>query len=116
LRIGASFTGEQRPATLECLAKELDVDEAFLAELLRALVAAGLIIRGEPSDDPRYVLSRSADRIRLKDVLDALRRSPGDADLAAQGTTGARAVQLWHDLDESIARAAANRTLAELIE
>jgi membrane protein len=116
LRIGAAFSSERRPATLQRLARELDVDEAFLVELLNALVAADLIVRAEPSDDPRYVLSRSADRIRLKHVLDALRRAPDDARIASQATLGARGVELWNDLDEVTARAPANRTLAELIE
>jgi membrane protein len=115
LRIGAAFVGQERPVSLEQLARELDVDQATLAELLSALVRAGLLVRAEPSEDPRYVLSRPAESIHLKDVVDALRRSASDVQEPAHGKLRAHAVDLWRELDEAVTRAPSNRTLAELI-
>jgi membrane protein len=116
LRITAAFLNKETPAGLERLARELDIDEAFLVELLGALVRAGLLVRAEPSDDPRYVLARPAESIHLKDILDALRRAPGDIQDAEHGRVGAHAVALWRELDTATADAPANKSLAELLE
>jgi membrane protein len=116
LRIGMAFSSKEPPVSLEQLARELDVDEAFLVELLGALVKAQLLVRAEPSEDPRYVLSRPAESIHLKDVLDSLRRSPDDVQQVAHATLGAHAVELWRELDEATASAPANKTLAQLLD
>jgi membrane protein len=116
LHIAGAFLNKEPPAGLERLARELDIDEAFLVELLDALVRAGLLVRAEPSDDPRYVLSRPAESIHLKDILDALRRAPGDIQDAEHGRVGAHAVALWRELDAATADAPSNKNLADLVE
>jgi membrane protein len=115
LRIATAFEAHDPPVSLQQMARELDLDEAFVGELLEALVRARLLVRAEPSDDPRYVLARPVDDVRLKDVVDALRGSPGDIEQASHAALGARALALWRELDDAAVEAPSNKTLAEVI-
>jgi membrane protein len=117
LRISASFSAGQPPPTVRSQSAELDIHEPLLTELLEHLVTAGLLVRVQGESAPAYVLARPAEQIRLKDVLDALRRPErGPEDFGNQARVGALAARLWHELDCELARSPANRTLRELIE
>jgi membrane protein len=116
LRIVTAFLSQERPASLEQLARELDADDVLLMELLDALVRAELLVRALPNEDPRYVLARPPESIRLKDVLDALRRSPGDTPHIAHDAFGRDALALWRELDDATASAEANRSLAQVAQ
>lgn len=117
LRICASYVAGQPPVTSDEQSRELDIHEPLLTELLDRLVRAGLLLKVENASAPAHVPARPAEQIRLKDVLDALRRSPERAEDADPGARlGAVAERLWQRLDEALACSPANRTLRELVD
>jgi membrane protein len=117
LRISASFSAGQHPPSARSQSAELDIHEPLLTELLEQLVQAGLLVKVEGESTPAYVLARPAEQIRLKDVLDALRRpAHGPEDFGDRARVGALAARLWQELDDALARSPANRTLRELID
>jgi membrane protein len=118
LRIARAFmNGEPRPRLLS-LSAALDVPEALLAELLDRLALSGLLAKTDSSSDPGYVLALAPERFRVKDVLDALRRTPGasPAQLARRLRLDSEAERLWLELDRALADSPVNCSFRELLD
>jgi membrane protein len=118
LRIGDAFLSCEGPISERKLSTELAVPEPMLRELLETLVQASIVVQAEPISDPTYVLARPAERIRVKDVLDALRKTHGvpNDSFTAHAQMGSMAAQLWRELDAALSESPANRTLREVLD
>jgi membrane protein len=117
LRISFRFVSGQSPPTGRALSAELDIHEPLLAMLLEPLVQAGLVLKVEEESKAAYALARPAERIHLKDVLDALRCSPnGGREVPDDARIASLATRLWYELDGEQAHSPANRTLREVIQ
>lgn len=118
MRVATAFCHGNRPLSRHELSRELDAPEMMLTELVGKLVEAGLVVATGPLDNPNYVLARAPEIVSVKDVLDALRRSPGgesEEHGRPLGVSGLGA-PLWLELDEWLAGAPGNLSLRELVE
>jgi membrane protein len=120
IAITRAFIGGAPPPGLCALCDRLDAPEPLLDELLRRLVAGGLLCETSEPDaaDPHFSLARAPERIYVKDVLDALRGSPNEeprADGHAHGVDH-DAVQLLQHFEDEIAQSPHNRSLRALAE
>lgn len=87
-----------------------------ISELLDRRVDAGMLVRPDASGDGGYVLTKPPDRIRVTDVLDALRRSPHFQPERRQAAGLDRvASQIWLELDRALERSPANWSLQQII-
>jgi membrane protein len=96
----------------DAMADALEVPVRSVREILAALEAAGLVAsRGDARDG--FQLGRAADRIRVTDVLDAL-RGPRVGAVALTGV-GPAVAELLSQMDQSAGKSLAGVTLADLI-
>jgi membrane protein len=103
--------------TRQALSLRFDAPEEVISELLDRLVDAGMLVRAGASGDGAYALAKSPDRIRVKDVLDALRRSPSFQPERREAAGLDRvASQIWLDLDRALERSPANWSLQQIID
>jgi membrane protein len=117
LEVVRAFEQGRPYPTREQLSLRFDAPEEVIAELLDHLVSAGLLVHTSAPRDAAYGLAKSPDHIRAKDVLDALRRSPGFRPEAHESTgVDRRAAQLWLELDHALEQSPANRSLRELVD
>lgn len=73
-RLTERFIGGEGPAPLEDLAEELACPERTLEEVARSLEMALITATvGLDEDDPQLILAGNPDRVRIQDVLDALK-------------------------------------------
>lgn len=118
LEIARAFTRGTPHPTREQLSSRLDAPETLIAELLDRLVANGILVEVKAAQqDVAYALGKSPELIRVKDLLDAQRRSPDfqlDSDRAAGLDPTAK--RLWLELDGAVERAKANCSLREIVE
>lgn len=119
LRVARSFMACAPPLKRRDLSAALGVPDALLIELVTRLERANLVVQASAASDPVLVLARPPERIRLKQVLDALRH-----DREAQPTPSGEPVsaptsdaeRLWRELDHALEDTPQNRTLREVIE
>ncbi|WP_018865020.1 MULTISPECIES: YhjD/YihY/BrkB family envelope integrity protein [Thioalkalivibrio] len=78
-QVGQRFLDGRAPPTLDHVAHDLSVPGNALGEVAQALESAGLLVRAG-ADGSRYVPGRDLERIRVDEILDALRQ---DADARA---------------------------------
>ena len=103
--------------TREALSQRFDAPEDVIGEMLDRLVEAGMLVRMDAPDEGAYALAKSPDRIRVKEVLDALRRSPTFRPEVRQSAGLDRvASQLWLELDRAMEQSPANCSLRQTIE
>lgn len=103
--------------TREALSQRFDAPEGVIVEMLDRLVEAGILVRVNAPDEGAYALAKPPDRIRVKEVLDALRRSPTFRPEVRQSAGLDRvASQLWLELDRAMERSPANCSLRQAIE
>jgi membrane protein len=103
--------------TREALSQRFDAPEDVISELLDRLVDAGMLVRASAPDDGAYALAKAPERIRVKDVLDALRRSPSFQPERRQAAgLDPVASQIWLELDRSLEDSPANCSLQQLVE
>lgn len=117
LAITRAFLRGEPPPAREELSLALDSPEELIGELLDRLVANHVIVKTS-APSPGYALAKPPESIRVKDVLDALRRSPElepEARLE-RARVDALAARLLGELDRSLAESPANRNLRELVE
>ena len=101
------------------IAMRQNVSQKYLEQILTHLKQAGLI-RAQKGLRGGYTLSRSADRIRLSEILNALDNSileendPSGTDTS--GLRGAVDACLWQKLNRSMVEFAENRTLSEFVQ
>ena len=111
-RIARRFDRGGDPVDAEELADRLEIPLRSVRSILGDLQAAGLVSLQEDRGRARYPLARSAERVRVTEVLDALRGARGD--LAALDPPGGPVRALLSELDRAAAERLGGRTLAEL--
>jgi len=113
LLVARAFDASTAPETTDSLAARLGAPIRTVREVLGRLEAAGILSRrGEPAVEEAFQLGQPSNRIRVIDVLSALRgkREPVGED------PGAEVVEhLLTDLDTAVAHAEGAQTLAELL-
>lgn len=114
LRVAQCFGACQPVPDLDSLCDELDMPADVLEPLLQCLVEAGLLLRVADESALRFTPAKPLRAIRVKDVLDALRR-PHGTERGAPFRDVDRAFALWNELDRAAGEAPANVTLAELL-
>lgn len=117
LEVARAFVRGARPPTREQLGTLLDTPEELITELFERLVAIGILVEVNTGKDIAYALGKSPELIRVKDLLDGLRRSPG-FELDSQRADGLDplAKELWLDLDRALELSRSNCSLRELAE
>jgi membrane protein len=115
LMIGQNYY-HRRPAwTLEGLAQHLSVPMVAVEPILSALEERGLLTRTR-QDPPTYLPCRPPETTGLKEVLDAVRTTPQQADSSLGGLRSAPGVEhLLESLDRAVAEALRGRTIKELV-
>jgi membrane protein len=117
LQIARALLLGEVPPRLRALARALDVPDPVMRDLLERMLAAGLLLKSGPDSDPEWVLARVPERVRVKDVLDALHQvAPGARERLEQDGLDGGAATLLRELDQTIAAAPQNRTLRELVD
>ena len=115
LEIGRAFRDGSVPWSPDALSDALRVPVRTVRDVLGALGQARIVAAVDDSRQPEgFLLGRPAERILVTDVLRALRggREPVAGD--AQVTTAAE--EILAELQESEAKAAGGRSLAEVLE
>jgi membrane protein len=113
IQVAQTFRDACPAETTDRLAIELDAPVRVVRDVLAQLEAAGILSRrGGSSDEDGFQLGQPAERIRVIDILAALRgvRDPG----AGDGTAGVVG-RLLKDLDRATVSGGGARTLAELL-
>ncbi len=118
LRITRAFTRGEPTPTVEGLSAELAVDAALLGELLERLERWKILLQTRSGEDVAYALAKAPALIRVKHVLDAMRRPPAAEE--SRGAAGPDVEPLVECLLERLERSAeespANQTLEELLQ
>lgn len=103
--------------TCEALSRRFDAPEEVISELLDRLVDARMLVRANGPEGGAYAMAKAPERIRVKDVLDAMRRSPSFQPERRQAAGLDRvASQIWLELERAIERSPANCSLQRIIE
>jgi membrane protein len=105
--------GTPESVRIEGLSNHLGVPASLLQELVACLAAADLVAVADEQKDPRLVLTRAPERIRVSDILTALR---GRIDEATQDNLAAtpNAIETLTKLAQDLESSRHNRTLREL--
>lgn len=116
LTIARAFLRGEPPLAREDLSLQLDTPEELIRDLLDHLVASHLLLE-TTAPKVGYALAKPPEAIQVKDVLDALRRSPGLGPEARRESArvDALAARVLRELDQSLAESPANRHLLELV-
>jgi membrane protein len=113
-RVTRAFLLGQRPPTTSELASQLAIAPRTVAQVLEALVHAGLLARTSVGLDDGFLPARDPASITVLDLLHALRREEGASEPPRLGRLDERVDRLLETLDEENARSLANHTLVEL--
>jgi len=116
LQIGEAFMSERSAPSAAELGASLDVHPPLLCEQLELLAKAGLLARLVPASEARYVLAQPAERVRLSQILDALRGTDSEPEeRLAMARIGPVAIDLWRGFNEAAVHSPANRLLSEVL-
>lgn len=115
LAVARAFISGRPPPRLEHLSARLEAPEGLVSELLERLIEAEILLKTSAPSGSAYALAKSPELVSAKDVLDALRRSPGSRRVGEEPSgLDPTAVQAWQDLDRAVEESPANRSLGEL--
>jgi membrane protein len=113
LLIARAFDESAMPETADSLTARLGAPIRVVREILRKLEEAGILSRrGETAAEEAFQLGQPSARIRVIDVLAALR---GQREPVADGPDAVIVDQLLGDLDAAVADTRGAQTLAELL-
>jgi membrane protein len=113
LLIARAFDESRPPETADSLTEHLGSPIRVIREILGKLEAAGILSRrGESAVEEAFQLAQPSSRIRVSDVLTALR---GEREPVHDDATAVLVDRLLGDLDAAVARARGSQTLAELL-
>lgn len=116
LRVAEAFVRCDPPVRRRELSSMLHVPELLLSELLGRLEKELIVAQTGAPIDPSYVLARPPEHIRLKQILDALRHAPDPrTEMVRAALVDQPAERLWRALDDAMARAPENCTLADVL-
>jgi membrane protein len=113
LEVARAFRDARRAWTANALSDSLRVPVRTVREVLFQLEAAGIIAPRGAEEEGGFQLGRPAEKIRVTDVLAAL-RGPRES-IAGDATLTQAAERLLAEMEEGAAKGAAERTLAEVI-
>ncbi|MCY2961107.1 MAG: YihY family inner membrane protein [Planctomycetota bacterium] len=116
VRIAASFAASKPPRTSTAIAEDLALPEPAVAGSLSLLARAGILAVADHEGEPCWMLARDPANVRVKDVLDALRRSGARVDLAPRSAADVVADRTLVGLETELQESAHNRTLRELAD
>jgi membrane protein len=117
LCIARAFLACEPSPDVRALSSTLSAPEPLLRSLLERLASAALLVRTARDDELSFTLARPAERIHVKDLLDAVRMAaPTPRERLAQTPHTHAALALWRKLDQAMGQSAENRSLRELIE
>jgi membrane protein len=112
VRLARIFDAGQPPVSAELLSEDLNLAIRSAREILGELERAGVVSRAATEErEDAYQLGRSADRISVQQILDALRGSRAGS---LPRDTGAVLMRTLDDLDRRSAEALAPLTLEDL--
>jgi membrane protein len=116
LRVGQSFHHDKEKLTQQQLGKNLDIATEALSLVIRPLEERGLIT--ESCDKNRvYLPGKSLERIRIRDIWDAVRSAPESPHLNPDNIASDDAVDaLLGNINASISNAVGDMTLLDLVE
>ena len=111
---------EKGPVSVKSLAKRQDISVKYMEQLIPLLKLAGLIrsIRGAGGG---YTLSKHADQIKLRDIIDALEGSIFPVDCVDNPEMCDRAkkcvtYEIWKDIQTTINNMLDSLTLADMVK
>lgn len=116
LRIATSFAGARPPRSSTAIAEDLALPEPAVAHALSLLARAGILAVADHEGEPCWMLARDPATVRVKDVLDALRRSGARVDLAPRTASDRIADRELNGLERELEQSRHNRTLRELAD
>ncbi|MGB5585531.1 MAG: YihY/virulence factor BrkB family protein [Gammaproteobacteria bacterium] len=116
LRVGQSFHNDSEKLTQQQLGKNLDMATEALSLVIRPLEEHGLIT--ESCDKNRvYLPGKSLERIRIREIWDAVRSAPESPHLNPDNIASDDAVDsLLENINTSISQAVGDMTLLDLVE
>ena len=111
---------EKGPVSVKSLAKRQDISVKYMEQLIPLLKLAGLIrsVRGAGGG---YTLSKHADQIKLRDIIDALEGSIFPVDCVDNPEMCDRAkkcvtYEIWKDIQNTINNMLDSITLADIVK
>ncbi|MBC8200101.1 MAG: RrF2 family transcriptional regulator [Desulfobacteraceae bacterium] len=111
---------EKGPVSVKSLARRQDISVKYMEQLIPLLKLAGLImsVRGAGGG---YTLSKDADQIKLRDIIDALEGSMFPVDCVDNPETCDRAEkcvthELWKEIQDTINNTLGSLTLADMVK
>jgi membrane protein len=114
--VGYNFYHDKAAWTLDCLAEYLDLPGEPVHRTLRTLVDAGYLIEIDSDGVPAYLPLHDPEKIRLSDMLAAVRCSGESEVLSLQRLTVVKAVgQLMSELSTAQQSALGERTLRSMV-
>ncbi len=116
LRIATDFTAARPPRTSTAIAEDLALPEPRVAGSLALLEHAGILAVADHQGEACWIPARDPATVRVKDVLDALRRIGPPVDLAPRTTSDLVADRMLAGLESEVRASDYNRTLRELAE
>ena len=116
LRVAQSFHHDTQKPTRQQLSTSLDIAAEALAMVIKPLEEHGLLT--ESCDRKRvYLPGRSLERIRIREIWDAVRSAQESIHLNPDNITSDEAVdRLLQNIDASVDKALADMTLLDLVE
>ncbi len=114
-RIAERFEYGGEPIAFGKLVDAVEIPEHTLRDGFDRLVEVGLLVEAQESTGLSYVLGRAADRIRVYDVLSALRGSYPTDFAAGQVALDQRVAEAARKIEVAQAESEANQTLRELV-
>ncbi len=116
VRIATAFVAGAPPRTTEALALDLALPEPKVSEALAELERNGILLLTEQGEETVWVFARDPTTVRVKEVLDTLRRACGKVDLPPNSPCDVLADRSLSGLETEAASSRYNRTLRELAE
>jgi membrane protein len=115
LRIAQAFEAGRRPPSLTQIVDELDVPRERLLLDFERLEAAGILMRAESAGVLSFGLASAPDRLRLADLLQALRGTSPDPALGGRTPLDQHLLRLVRGLERAQHEVAANMDLRQLL-
>ncbi len=116
LYIATSYVSAEPPQTSSAVAERLALPEPAVAGALGTLARAGILVVADHDDEPCWMLARDPATLRIKDILDALRRSGAHVDLPPRSASDRLADRVLQGLEADLEGSKHNLTLRELAE
>jgi membrane protein len=115
LRIAQAFESGRRPPSLTAIVDELDVPRERLLGEFERLEQAGILLRAEAGGVLSFGLARSTDRLRIADLLQALRGTSPDPEVGGHSELDRFLLNVVRRLERAQHADGANLDLRQLL-